>query len=136
MTVEHPRSQYAPSAEKVVPEEAGDPFVRANAKMFVEQLLHEMDRSEYGPNAFVPTPQAILERYQRVKDHWDSPLERLFSLRDAYGAAKRKYFFEKDLASEAFRQTFRVNPLSMENIGNIHVLMTAIEFAYPIILLP
>lgn len=93
-----------------------------------------MDASEYGPNALVPTPQVILERYQGIRDNWGPFKEKLFSLPDAYGAAKRKLLFEEELTAETFNRFNRVNSISMTNIGDMYILMTAIKLASHVIL--
>ncbi|MFC1790322.1 hypothetical protein ACFLZP_02460 [Patescibacteria group bacterium] len=132
MTAESGYRKYSPSAERVIPEEADDPRVRANADSFVGQMLIQMDRAEYGLRALVPTPQTVLERYQEVAASYSPPYEEgLFNLGDAYGATRRRLLFELDLAAENFRQRSVVNPLEMEHIGNLYMLITAIELTFP-----
>jgi len=131
MSVEDYRKQYAPSAEKVVAEEAEDPRKRANADLFVDGIFHRMDISEYGPNAFVPTPQGIVDAYQEVAKTFGSIPERLFSLHEAYGAAKRRLLFQKELAAETIAIYPTINSISMRNMGNMFTLLTAIELALP-----
>jgi hypothetical protein len=135
MSAEQDKYRYAPSEEKVIPEESDDPVIRGNADLFVEQLLHEMDSSSYGLNALVPTPQIILERHQEVRDDWSSN-RGLYDLHDTYGAVKRKLLFQLDLATDSVRIFHSVNSVSMTNLGDTYTLMKAIELSLPVIQSP
>lgn len=122
---------YSPSTEKVVPEEADDPKVRASADFFVDQLYRLMDKTEYGPNAMVPTPQEIKDRYAEVESRWHSSSGELFSIPHALGAVKRKLLHERELATRAMEISRDVNVLSMGNIGNLYTLLVAFELNLP-----
>lgn len=124
-----PKRKFAPSAEKILSEEADNPNARANADLFVEGLYLHMDQYEYGPNALVPTPRDITAKYKEVQAKIYQP-EGQFSLQAAYSAAKRKLLFQKELAAEWGERGS--SSITMRNIGDMYIVMTTIELALPV----
>ncbi len=120
------RKSYAPSREKVVEEESENPRVRDNADLFIDQISAATDRADYGPNALIPTPREILLRYQKTRIGFKYEPEFLFTLSEAYGAAKRKLLYMKELANQ---HPITVSQIDMENMGDMFILMTATELA-------
>jgi hypothetical protein len=106
-----PERKYAPSPLKVVPEEADNPDARSDANEFVDRIYREMDESERGPYAITPTSGYILERYQAVEEGNQGARfpERTFTLKEAYGAAKRNLLSQKEL--------LRLNPFIFKKIA-------------------
>lgn len=113
----HP-SKYTPSPEKVIPEEADDPKRRAYAADFVDRIERQMDEADLGRQRPIPTGASIATRFQESSRAGVS-----FSLKDAYGAAKRRLLFYKD--------TFELSDTrqAVINLGDMYMISAAIENA-------
>lgn len=119
--------RYAPSTEKVVPDEADDPRKRGCANLFVDRLIRSMDESEHGPNAMTPSVDVVLKAYRQTKESFQYDPAGLFSIREAYGAAVRRYLFQQELADETLKRFGKLPEIDGINLKKLQQLAEVID---------
>lgn len=119
--------RYAPSPEKVVPDEADDPRKRGCANLFVDRLIRSMDESEHGPNAMTPSVDVVLKAYRQAKESFQYDPAGLFSLSEAHGAALRRSLFEQELADESLQRFGTVPDIERVYIEKLNQLAEVID---------
>ena len=118
--------RYAPSPEKVVPDEADDPRKRGCANLFVDRLNRSMDESEHGPNAVTPSVDVVLKAYRQAKESFQYDPAGLFSLSEAHGAALRRFLFQRELADETLERYGKLPEIDRINLQKLNQLAEVI----------